>query len=429
MLREKIYCDRKDLDDFLLLSPAAALNKSIYDVLLSLREPEPIAKRLHRINAPALQLFNEAYYQCTKLHSDKHPEEDLQTNYFADARETLGSTDAAEVVFSIVFVLLSSMTIKTVRTGYFAELIGQCILSESPYFSLFTPIVEQYQTIGITFPMVFFPMPADVSAPANLDWGRITRNFNPDLIAEAVLLASNEEGQHAILDAVEFQFKHCSPSEGNKSLDAVCASLRTAIVARFQKDFKGFKKEDCTAINHSLISQKKEVEEAYTNLVRQYRDLLNENQVLKKNQFNVPALLKIARDEGITDIYQVLRVFASGIDLPERIKVEQEIASNPNPDELFKSEIHLNPKRGMKINIERIIDCTWALGFYVDANGLQVTQQHIFDAFGRFLNIDLSNFAADLSQGRARANADCRSELEVFQNMLDRQKAINGLPI
>jgi hypothetical protein len=39
----------------------------------------------------------------------------------------------------------------------------------------------------------------------------------------------------------------------------------------------------------------------------------------------------------------------------------------------------------------------------------------------------MSNFAGSLSEGRSRANADCRSELAIFHAMLEMQKEINGL--
>lgn len=429
MLREKIYCDRKELDDFLLLSPAAALNQSIYDALIPLREPKPDSNRFHRLNVPALQLFNEAYYQCTKLQSDKHPEEDIYTNYYVDARENLGSTEAAEVVFSIVFVLLSCMAIRTVKTGYFAQLISER-LNKSPYFGLFTPIVKQYQSKGHSFPLSFSPMPLDVRFPDRIDWAPITQDFNPQRIAEAVLLSDKEDGQHAILDAIEGQLRQSHPFDNDSPLDAAFASLRAAIIARFPKGSRGFKKEDCLAINSSLISQKKEVEQAFANLTVKYRDLVTENQQLRQNQFTVTALLQIARDKGITDIYQVLTVFASGIaDLPARVKAEQEIAAIPKHTEPFDSGLYLNPKKGKKLDLERVFNVTWKLDFFRDVNGEAVTQKHVFQALSHFLHADFSNHAGALSEGRNRANNDCANELAIFEAMLNKQKEINGLPI
>ena len=273
-------------------------------------------------------------------------------------------------------------------------------------------------------------MPLDVRFPDRIDWASITQDFNPQRIAEAVLLSDKEDGQHAILDAIESQLRQSHPFDNDSPLDAAFASLRAAIIARFPKGSRGFKKEDCLAINSSLISQKKEVEQAFADLSVKYRDLVTENQQLRQNQFTVTALLQIARDKDISDIYQVLAVFASGIaDLPARVKAEQEIAAIPKAPEPFASEIYLNPKKGMKLNIERIIDCTWALDFYADKDGRPVTQKQVFEAFSRLLNSDLSNFAGALSEGRNRANDDCANELAIFNAMLNRQKKINGLPI
>jgi hypothetical protein len=430
MLREKIYCDRKELDDFLLLLPSATLNKSIYETLLTIREPDPVHDRPHRLNVPALQIFNEAYYQCTKLHIDKHPEEDIYNNYFIDARENLGSTIAAEVVFSIIFVLLSSMKNRTVKTENFAQIIRERLSPKSAYFGLFVPIAEHFQSEGVSFSLSFIPTPVDVRSPGKLSWASITHNFNPQLVAEAVQLANNEEGQHAILDAIETQFRQSHPYNENGTLDAAFASLRTAIIARFPKDTHGYKKEDCLAINTSLIAQKEEVEKAFADLSRKYRDLLTDNQELKKNQFSVTALLQIARERKIRDIYQVLGVFAAGIsDLPARVKVEQEIADNmPKPVEPFTSKIYLSPKRGKKLNVERIINVAWQLDFFVDEDNERAKKQTVFDAFGHCLNSDLSNFEASLSEGRSCANSDCANELAIFEAMLKKQKEINGLP-
>lgn len=430
MLREKIYCDRKELDDFLLLLPSATLNKCIYDVLLEIREPAPDSNRPHRLKVPALQIFNEAYYQCTKLHIDKHPEEDIYTNYFVDARENLGCTIAAEVVFSIIFVLLSSMKNRTVKTENFAQIIRERLSPKSAYFGLFMPIAEHFQSDGVSFSLSFIPTPIDVRKPDKLSWKSITHNFDPQLVAEAVLLANNEDGQHAILDTIETQFRQSHPYSANDTLDTAFASLRKAIIARFPKGSRGFKKEDCLAINTSLIAQKKEVEEAFANLSRKNRDLLIENQELKKNQFTIDALLQIAYKRNIRDIYQVLGIFAAGIsDLPARVKAEQEIADNtPEPVEPFKSDIYLNPKWGMKLNFERLLNVAWHLDFFTDIKGETVTQKKVFDSFSVFLNSDLSNFSGALSEGRNRANKDCKNELAIFEAMIKKQKEINGLP-
>ena len=429
MLREKIYCDRKELDDFLLLLPSATLNKSIYDTLLAVREPDPEHDRPHRLNVPALQIFNEAYYQCIKLHIDKHPEEDIYNNYFIDARENLGSTIAAEVVFSIVFVLLSSMASRTVKTENFAQIIRERLTPKSAYFGLFVPIAEHFNSIGLAFPLTFIPEPIDVKLPGKLNWASITHDYNPQLVAEAVLLAPNEDGQHAILDAIETQYKLSHPFNENDIHDQSFASLRDAIVARFPKDAQGFKKEDCLAINTSLIAQKEEVEKAFADLSRKYRDLLTDNQELKKNQFTIDALLQIAYERKTRDIYLVLGIFAAGIsDLPSRVKAEQEIADNtPEPVEPYTSDIYLNPEKGMKLDMERIINVAWKLGFFVDSKNKPAKKYKVFHAFGSFLNSDLSNYESSLSEGRSRANSDCDNELAIFNAMLNKQKEINGL--
>ena len=422
MLREKIFTDRNDIDDFLLSSPCATLNKSIYDAFLTLREPD-LSNNRQRLRCPALVIFNEAYYQCTKLQIDKHPEEDFTTNYFEDARENLDCHAAAETVFSIVFVLLSLMSNKTVKTENFRQIILKH-LSSSAYFTVFASIIDDFR--GIPFPLSFQPMPIDVSDPIKIDWARITHNFDAQEVAEAIQLADSEEEQHAILDAIEMQLRLAHPCNGNGPYEAVITSLRTSIVARFSAASPDFKKENWEGINQVLVNQKNAVDKDFAELSKKYRELLNENQALKKEQFIYDELLKIAREYHTNNIYQILRIFASKYANPtERIKIEEELAADPNSDAvLFTSPIFLNKAKGYKTNFQRVINCFCELEFFHDEFGKPIPKVEVFNTFGIVTHSELKEGTKRLSNRRNEAKADCRSELAIFDAMTLKQKEI-----
>lgn len=428
MLRQKIYTDRNELDDFLSLSPAATLNKDIYEVLLSLRKPSIEGHRLKRLKSPTLCIFNEAYYQCTKLFLDKHPEEDFLSNYYDDAHAHLGCTDSTDVVFSIVFVLLSVMANKTVKSEFFLQIILEQ-LSSSPYFPPFSSIANHYRDNDVSFPLSFPPCPIDISDPRSLDWAKITHNFNSKIIDEAIQLSSNEESQHAILDAICAQYRRSHLNLENNSLDNAFASLRAAIVSRFSSALPSDKEHCFQTINHTLISQRTALERDYASVCQQYRYVLDENLSLKKNKCTISELLAIAREHRSNDLFEVLRLFASNIsDLPERIKIEQEIAANRDSNaQTFSSSVFLNNAPGFKTNFERLINCICELGFFRNKFGQNASKMDVFDAMGIATHSDLKRYSKTLSNSRAAAKADCQNELAIFHALTDKQKEICGL--
>ena len=101
MMKARIYTEKKDLDDFLRHPASAELNQSIYNAFLSFRPS-------NCIKSSALKIFNEAYYQATRVFADLHPEDNFIDGYFNNARDDLGSCHDAKLTFSIVFLPLSS---------------------------------------------------------------------------------------------------------------------------------------------------------------------------------------------------------------------------------------------------------------------------------------------------------------------------------
>ena len=64
------------------------------------------------------------------------------------------------------------------------------------------------------------------------------------------------------------------------------------------------------------------------------------------------------------------------------------------------STIRFSGKRGMKIDLYRVILALLENGFFTDQNGAKPTQKEVFDAFGQMLGSDFSGFHKDLSQSK-----------------------------
>ena len=79
--KELLFKDRQDIDEFL---SEPGLNTKLYDVILTVREPDQLRRTL---KVSPLQIMNEAYGQALRVITDRHPEEDYYHNYFLNAKK------------------------------------------------------------------------------------------------------------------------------------------------------------------------------------------------------------------------------------------------------------------------------------------------------------------------------------------------------
>ena len=112
--------------------------------------------------------------------------------------------------------------------------------------------------------------------------------------------------------------------------------------------------------------------------------------------------------------------------------VEQHINSNtqhpsptsqePSPTTHHPSPVYLAKEpRGFKIDLIRVINVLYMLGFFTGKNGAKVTKKEVFTAIGKALNIDLSTYDSDLSRSLSDSTA-LEKHLSIFDRM--RQKMV-----
>lgn len=80
--------------------------------------------------------------------------------------------------------------------------------------------------------------------------------------------------------------------------------------------------------------------------------------------------------------------------------------------EVNQNMITLNSKKGMKVNLFRIIIAMHKLGFFVDETGNIPDQEDVFKAFGDMLQKDYSKYCKDLSEASKKKN-----EVTIFQKL------------
>ena len=87
-------------------------------------------------------------------------------------------------------------------------------------------------------------------------------------------------------------------------------------------------------------------------------------------------------------------------------------AENNDQSAKAPSPITLNPKKGMKVNLFRVVIALHKLGFFVDKTGSAPDQEDVFQAFGDMLGKDYSKYYKDLSEASKKKN-----EITIFQEL------------
>ena len=117
--------------------------------------------------------------------------------------------------------------------------------------------------------------------------------------------------------------------------------------------------------------------------------------------------------------------------------VEQHINSNtqhpsptsqePTPATQEASPVYLAKEpRGFKIDLIRVVNVLYMLGFFTGKNGAKVTKKEVFTAIGKALNIDLSTYDSDLSRSLSDSTA-LEKHLSIFDRMREKMvEVFNG---
>ena len=113
------------------------------------------------------------------------------------------------------------------------------------------------------------------------------------------------------------------------------------------------------------------------------------------------------------------------ITMPDGTKVEIGQHSQLIPPEipLKLPKIFLSKERGRRLDMIRVINSIFELGFFVDENGRKSNKKDVFIVMGHAMNVDFSNFHNDLSSSLADSTS-MNKHLKIFEEMLEMMKKI-----
>ncbi|MCR5038770.1 MAG: hypothetical protein K6A94_05485 [Bacteroidales bacterium] len=139
-----LFCGHSDMTDFLNDSP---LNRYLYKQFLSLM-PQ------HQIEESMVSLFNEIYYQAVRVSFDATPGVDIENRYLRDTETQLKSLPATQIVYCVVWVLLSLKPVLTFNEECFLAQIVPYI-KNSDFKGFAYKSIEDIKAQGIAVPERF----------------------------------------------------------------------------------------------------------------------------------------------------------------------------------------------------------------------------------------------------------------------------------
>lgn len=193
--RTFIYRDRT-LDEIL---SDHILNDSLYNIFLDVKDS------YYNLKISAEKVFNEVYYQCTRLSLDPHPEERVW-DYRNDTKETTDWKYTSDLVFSIVYAILTLQPIKSPAIERFLRVLKGAGLNDC-YFSEFQKFAEAKGYLLIPIPSwTFMPYPEPperINEYGAFLWSEITNDYDQERIRCIVNLWKTKDDKLAILDKIE----------------------------------------------------------------------------------------------------------------------------------------------------------------------------------------------------------------------------------
>lgn len=198
-----VWYDFKTIDWFYKIEP---LNKRFHEVL------KTIAISLFEEKKDDTKVFNEVYYQMTRMAYERALPTDLQ-RYEKEIREDMGSNDAVNLVMSMAYHIMSLVDKDSRQFNSFLLLTIKERYENCPYWkpfsTLYTRLSKGKRRLKYDFQLR--PFPANLLSEEYINWQEITGDFNAGAILEILNLWNNDEDKKLLLEMISTSVKFTTP--------------------------------------------------------------------------------------------------------------------------------------------------------------------------------------------------------------------------
>ena len=151
----------------------------------------------------AVKLFNEIYYQLTKIEYEKNPYVDIK-DLTQDIKANVGLLQNGVLVLNMMHIFLYLIDKKTSTFLSFERILRDYIAGLKSGENVF----EYEQKLKYSFTIHLRPHPCDVKELNGLvlDWNEITNDFDKESIKEVLELWSSKDDRFKVLHMIEFNY-------------------------------------------------------------------------------------------------------------------------------------------------------------------------------------------------------------------------------
>lgn len=402
--KELLFKDRNDIDEFL---SEPGLNTKLYDVILTVREPDQLR---YTLKVSPLQIMNEAYGQALRVITDKHPEDDYYRNYFLNAKKYFRRSYEAELVFCVVYALLRLSMIDQPNVNRFLHVIERKMADRKSYFPIFQSFVEEVMSNKLYNPEEerFYLHTDNITAEdfRTIRWNLATDEFNKDTISEYLSYAVDVDYQIAMLDSIYADFKACQSCS-----DASMPDIRQMI-----EEFK----TTCTRDPKESVPLPVivcETPAGHTDgnsiLIEEIGRLKAENEELRQKR---EMECTEERTVKVKDVFEIARTSSPSVKAEMLNIIRQVIAKDDNNwIECIKAELQRDTGKNLieskyritarhNTDIIKIVSAMFDMHLFSTPDGmLASSKQDIMENIGKLFSTDFSKYSASLSAAKQTA--------------------------
>ena len=150
--RKLLYKGHSELSAFFEENP---LNYLLYQFL---RDVKP----RHQVNMSMVTIFNEVYFNCIRASRDLTPGDNIFERYISEEKIWTGSSLATDLIFCMVYMVLSVQKKQSYPLECFRTVISSC-LHDSSFWGETESYIEKLKAESGEFVSDFTPQPIDVN--------------------------------------------------------------------------------------------------------------------------------------------------------------------------------------------------------------------------------------------------------------------------
>ena len=180
------------------------------------------------------------------------------------------------------------------------------------------------------------------------------------------------------------------------------------------------------SVHREAETRLEEAEENASEYYDKYNELLEK--IPEEGTYSIPQLIEASSSFTTDETEVILRFLQTFIankegNTMEQIKAAQKNlearkSSMPASGEGFKSTIRINEKKFAKIDLIRIINAMYDIGFFVSTEGKKKIKGQCMVTIGNALNVDLGDYSNDLSSSM-QDGSKIDKHLEIFKLMAE----------